>query len=57
MRDHRAAAPASMRQAFAADPKRFQTFSASDGDLWLDWYKCAVDARPMELLEKLADAA
>ncbi|WP_095200992.1 glucose-6-phosphate isomerase [Mesorhizobium carmichaelinearum] len=57
LRDHRAAAPASMRQAFAADPQRFQTFSASDGDLLLDWSKCAVDAVTMDLLEKLAGAA
>jgi glucose-6-phosphate isomerase len=57
LRDHRAAAPASMRQAFAADPKRFVTFSATDGDLLLDWSKCAVDALTMDLLEKLAKAA
>ncbi|RUY52592.1 glucose-6-phosphate isomerase, partial [Mesorhizobium sp. M7A.F.Ca.CA.001.13.2.1] len=57
LRDHRAAAPASMRQAFAADPKRFVEFSATDGDLLLDWSKCAVDATTMELLEKVAQAA
>ncbi|TSE06307.1 glucose-6-phosphate isomerase [Mesorhizobium intechi] len=57
LRDHRTAAPASMRQAFAADPQRFQTFSATDGDLLLDWSKCAVDAVTMDLLEKLAAAA
>ncbi|PBB27127.1 MULTISPECIES: glucose-6-phosphate isomerase [unclassified Mesorhizobium] len=57
LRDHRTAAPASMRQAFADDPQRFQTFSATDGDLLLDWSKCAVDAVTMDLLEKLAAAA
>ncbi|RUX93233.1 glucose-6-phosphate isomerase [Mesorhizobium sp. M7D.F.Ca.US.004.01.2.1] len=57
LRDHRAAAPASMRQAFAVDPKRFETFSATDGDLLLDWSKCAVDVTTMDLLEKLAKAA
>ncbi|ESY74403.1 glucose-6-phosphate isomerase [Mesorhizobium sp. M0051] len=57
LRDHRAAAPASMRQAFAADPKRFETFSATDGDLLLDWSKCAVDGLTMDLLERLAKAA
>jgi glucose-6-phosphate isomerase len=57
LRDHRAAAPASMRQAFAADPQRFEKFSAADGDLLLDWSKCAVDAVTMDLLEKLAKAA
>ncbi|MES0119864.1 glucose-6-phosphate isomerase [Mesorhizobium sp. C277A] len=57
MRAARAAASGTMREAFAADPKRFETFSASDGDLLLDWSKCAVDQRTMELLEKLAAAA
>ena len=57
LRDHRAAASGTMREAFAADPKRFEKFSASDGDLLLDWSKCAVDAPTMELLEKLAKAA
>ncbi|MES0067414.1 glucose-6-phosphate isomerase [Mesorhizobium sp. M0074] len=57
LRDHRAAKSGSMREAFAADPQRFEKFSASDGDLLLDWSKCAVDARTMELLEKLAEAA
>jgi glucose-6-phosphate isomerase len=46
-----------MRGVFAADPARFSRFSASDGDLLLDWSKCAVDARTMELLEELAKAA
>ncbi|MER8499906.1 glucose-6-phosphate isomerase [Mesorhizobium sp. M0208] len=57
LRDHRAAKSGSMREAFAADPQRFEKFSASDGDVLLDWSKCAVDARTMELLEKLAEAA
>lgn len=57
LRAARAAASGTMREAFAADPKRFETYSASDGDLLLDWSKCAVDARTMELLEKLASAA
>ncbi|MBN9551719.1 MAG: glucose-6-phosphate isomerase [Alphaproteobacteria bacterium] len=57
LRDQRAAAKGTMREAFAADPKRFETFSAADGDLLLDWSKCAVDANTMAMLEKLADAA
>ncbi|ESW83218.1 glucose-6-phosphate isomerase [Mesorhizobium sp. LSJC285A00] len=57
LRAARAAASGTMREAFAADPKRFETFSASDGDLFLDWSKCAVDQGTMELLEKLAAAA
>ncbi|TGP51129.1 glucose-6-phosphate isomerase [bacterium M00.F.Ca.ET.230.01.1.1] len=57
LRDQRAAAKGSMREAFAADPKRFETFSAIDGDLLLDWSKCAVDANTMAMLEKLAASA
>ncbi|TIS49507.1 glucose-6-phosphate isomerase [Mesorhizobium sp.] len=57
LRDQRAAAKGTMRQAFAADPKRFEKFSATDGDLLLDWSKCAVDADTMAMLEKLAGAA
>ncbi|UCI07622.1 glucose-6-phosphate isomerase [Mesorhizobium sp. B1-1-8] len=57
LREQRAAARGTMREAFAADPRRFETFSATDGDLLLDWSKCAVDAETMDLLEKLAGAA
>ncbi|RWH69213.1 MAG: glucose-6-phosphate isomerase [Mesorhizobium sp.] len=57
LRDHRAAKSGSMREAFAADPQRFEKFSATDGDLLLDWSKCAVDAQTMDLLEQLAGAA
>jgi glucose-6-phosphate isomerase len=57
LRSHRAAAPTDMRVAFAADPERFARFSATDGDLLLDWSKCAVDRVTMDLLGKLAAAA
>ncbi|RUU60145.1 glucose-6-phosphate isomerase [Mesorhizobium sp. M2C.T.Ca.TU.002.02.1.1] len=57
LREQRGAAKGSMREAFAADPRRFETFSATDGDLLLDWSKCAVDANTMTMLERLADAA
>ncbi|MDX8477066.1 glucose-6-phosphate isomerase [Mesorhizobium sp. VK24D] len=57
MRDQRAGASGTMREAFAADPKRFEKFSTTDGDLLLDWSKCAVDADTMAMLEKLARAA
>lgn len=57
LREQRAAVTGSMREAFAADPKRFEKFSATDGDLLLDWSKCAVDAQTMAMLEKLAGAA
>lgn len=57
LRDQRAAAKGTMREAFAADPKRFDKFSATDDHLLLDWSKCAVDADTMAMLEKLAGAA
>ncbi|TJU93488.1 MAG: glucose-6-phosphate isomerase [Mesorhizobium sp.] len=57
LRDHHASAPGDMRQAFAADPQRFATFSATDDDMLLDWSKCAVDATTMDLLEEAAKAA
>ena len=46
-----------MRAAFATDPDRFAKLSASDGDLLIDWSKCAVDTTTMELLEALARSA
>ncbi|CAM5467868.1 glucose-6-phosphate isomerase [Mycolicibacterium aubagnense] len=54
LRAHRAATPMNMREAFAADPDRFRHFSALDGDMLLDWSKCAVDEETMKLLEGLA---
>ena len=57
LRDHRADAPKDMRAAFAADPDRFAKFSAADGDLLVDWSKCAVNSTTMDLLERLALAA
>ncbi|TIW20314.1 MAG: glucose-6-phosphate isomerase [Mesorhizobium sp.] len=57
LREQRAAAKGTMREAFAADPRRFERFSVTDGDLLLDWSKCAVDAGTMAMLEKLAGAA
>ena len=53
----RKGAPADMRQAFARDAKRFDTFSARADDLLLDYSKCAVNARTMKLLAALAKAA
>ena len=53
----RKGSPADMRRAFARDPRRFERFSASLDDLLLDYSKCAVDARAMDLLDALAKAA
>ncbi|MEO9339309.1 glucose-6-phosphate isomerase [Mesorhizobium sp. SB112] len=54
LRDHHADVPKNMREAFASDKQRFERFSLLDGDLLLDWSKCAVDDLAMTLLEKLA---
>ena len=54
---HRAAtAHMDMRAAFA-DRGRFGAFSLAFEDLLLDWSKCAVDGRTMDLLAALAEAA
>ncbi|MFI0843837.1 glucose-6-phosphate isomerase [Mesorhizobium sp. IMUNJ 23232] len=57
LKAHHKKAPADMRKAFADDAGRFQEFSLTDGDLLLDWSKCAVDAETMRLLAALAGAA
>lgn len=57
LKAHRATLPTDMRAVFAADPARFDRFSATDGDLLLDYSKCAVDAEAMRLLGELAAAA
>ncbi|WP_457941163.1 glucose-6-phosphate isomerase [Mesorhizobium sp. 10J20-29] len=57
LRDHHARAPKDMRAAFAADPTRFERFSAEDDGLLFDWSKCAVDEETMRLLSDLALAA
>jgi glucose-6-phosphate isomerase len=46
-----------MRELFAADPKRFQSFSVTAGDLLLDYSKNRIDAGVMEALFALARAA
>jgi glucose-6-phosphate isomerase len=57
LKSHRADAPKDMRAAFAGDPGRFDSFSLVDGDLLLDWSKCAVTERTMQLLAEAALAA
>ena len=46
-----------MRELFAADPKRFKVFSASFGDLLLDYSKNRVDEKAMAALFELARAS
>ena len=48
LRNHHAETPKDMRAAFAGDSGRFEKFSLVDGDLLLDWSKCAVDRRDDE---------
>jgi glucose-6-phosphate isomerase len=57
LREHHAKAGADIRSAFASDPGRFSKFSTTLDDMLLDWSKCAVDQRTMELLADLAAAA
>lgn len=44
-----------IRAAFAADPDRFERFSASFGDLLMDYSKTAVNEEILLLLERLAE--
>jgi glucose-6-phosphate isomerase len=46
-----------LRELFAADPERFETFSARFDDLLLDYSKSRIDANAFELLIGLAKAA
>jgi glucose-6-phosphate isomerase len=56
--DHsRALAGAHLRDLFAADPARGETFVAEAGDLYLDWSKNRVTAETMGLLVELARRA
>ncbi|WP_040617121.1 glucose-6-phosphate isomerase [Roseibium sp. TrichSKD4] len=47
----------SLRDLFAGDPDRFFTFSATTGDLLLDYSKSHIDKEAMALLEQLAREA
>nr|WP_245412366.1 glucose-6-phosphate isomerase [Notoacmeibacter ruber] len=53
---HQARPEMDMRQAFAIDDDRFETFSIDLDDLLFDYSKCAVDEATMEQLVRLADA-
>jgi glucose-6-phosphate isomerase len=57
LKAHRKANPPDMRKAFAKDAKRFESFSASLDDLLLDYSKCTVNAKTMQLLVALAKSA
>src|SRR6185503_16505246 len=53
----RSGAPQNIRKTFLEDPDRHSRFSATLGDLHLDWSKCAVSGETMALLFELAEAA
>jgi glucose-6-phosphate isomerase len=53
----RIAAPIHMRELFAADPRRFDTFSLTAGDLFLDYSKNRITGDTMRLLLDLARQA
>lgn len=58
LQQHRAEmAGFSMRQAFAADERRFQRFSLDSCGLLLDYSKNLIDERGLELLMQLAEQA
>ena len=46
-----------MRKAFAKDAKRFENFSTSQDDLLLDYSKCGVSAKTLQMLFALAKFA
>ena len=46
-----------MRKAFAKDAKRFESFSARADDLLLDYSKCQISKKTLQLLLSLAKAA
>ncbi|MHC1547127.1 glucose-6-phosphate isomerase [Phyllobacterium sp. K27] len=50
-------APKNMREAFAADKKRYSRYSLILDDLLLDWSKCLVNDETLALLSNLAKAA
>ena len=58
LKDHREKLfPFDMRAAFAADPSRFDSFSARQDDLLFDYSKCAVTTETLGLLEGVAREA
>ena len=57
LKAHHKAQKLDMRKVFAKDAKRFESFSAQAEDLLLDYSKCGVSAKTMQLLLSLAKAA
>ena len=58
VQDHcREFAPSHLRELFAADPSRFSRFSIQVEDLLVDFSKQRIDAKAIQLLTALAEAA
>ena len=57
LKAHHKAQKLDMRKVFVKDAKRFEAFSAQVDDLLLDYSKCGVSAKTMQLLLSLAKAA
>ena len=57
LKAHHKSQKLNMRQVFAKDARRFENFSASQNDLLLDYSKCGVSTKTMQLLFAIAKAA
>ncbi|MDE2444877.1 MAG: glucose-6-phosphate isomerase [Alphaproteobacteria bacterium] len=57
LKAHQKSTKLNLRKAFASDASRFEKFSATHDDLLLDYSKCAVTPKTMQLLQALAKAA
>ena len=57
LKAHHKAQKFDLRRAFAKDAKRFENFSASAADLLLDYSKCGVSTKTMQMLFALAKTA
>ena len=57
LKAHHKSQKLNMRQVFAKDTRRFENFSASLDDMLLDYSKCGVSAKTMQLLFAIAKAA
>src|SRR5665213_1755535 len=57
LKAHHKSQKLNMRQVFAKDAKRFENFSARLDDMLLDYSKCGVSAKTMQLLFAIAKSA
>ena len=57
LKSHRKSTKLDMRKTFAKDDSRFSKFSVSHEDMLLDYSKCAVTTKTMQLLSTLSKSA